>query len=224
MTKSLDDIRTIVRNRGDMRNTVRFPNSVIDPEIQAAFGEFYGLVVAANKGFYDTEATTPTVAAQPFAPLPAVTPPVWVIRGVDLLDGGDYVPLGKFGIKDRNRFGTSTQGKPRMWRRTARGLDLLPTPNAIYTLRVVYTPSAPQLDATQREYYNGWEEYAIFGALIRLGGTEHNDASEWRQQIDRTAARVRTEASDAEADGPEHLNLFGEGDGADWDCPVTWSW
>lgn len=223
MTKSLDDIRTIVRNRGDFRNTVRFPDSVINTEIQAAFGEFYGIVVEAHHGFYDTDATVSTVAAQSYASLPAVTPPVWIIRAVDLLDGNDYVTLDQIGVKDRNKFGTSTQDKPRAWRRTARGLDLFPTPNAVYTLRVTYTPAAPVLDTSQREFYNGWEEYSVFGALVRLGGTEGHEASEWIRQLERTAARVRAEASDAGAAGPEYLNLF-EDDGPDWDRRPTWSW
>ena len=220
MTKNLDDIRTIVRNRGDFRNTVRFPNSVIDTEIQAAFDEFYAMVVEANEGYYDTSTTTPTVAAQAYVALPSG---VWIVRAIDRLNGTEYDPLCRVGVKDRNRYG-STQSEPLAYRLTARGADLYPTPNAIYTLRITYTPVAPTLDSTQREFYNGWEEYAIFGALLRLGGTERNDAPLWQRMLDAAAARVRREAPDRGSSEPEYLNLFGEGDGADWDRPPTWSW
>lgn len=218
---ALSDLITVVRNRGNLRNTVRFPDSVLTTEIQAAFGEFYGLVVRAHQGFYDTETTISTVAAQPYVALPTGT---WAVRAVDLLDGGDYVSLVKVGIKDRNRYGSSTQDKPRAYRPSARGLELYPTPNAVYTLRLTYTPVAPTLDATQREFYNGWEEYAINGALIRLCGTQHADAALWIKVITATEARITAEANEHAVQGPELLQLYGEGDEMDWDRPVTWSW
>lgn len=217
---ALADLITVVRNRGNLRNTVRFPDSVITTEVQSAFAEFYGLVTRSHQGFYDTDTTVPTVAAQSFVALPTGT---WSIRAVDLLDGGDYVSLVKVGIKDRNRYGSSTKDKPRAYRSSARGLELYPTPNAIYTLRLTYTPVAPTLDATQREFYNGWEEYAINGALIRLCGTQHTDAGIWVKVITATEARITAEANEHAVQGPELLNLF-EDDEPDWDRPVTWSW
>lgn len=225
MTKVLADLITVVRNRGNLRNTVRFPDSVISTELQAAFGEFYGLVVKAHQGFYDTDTDATgspvvTVANQAYVALPAGT---WAVRAVDLLDGGEYRPLIKAGIKDRNRYGTATRDKPIAYRPTARGIDLFPTPNAVYTLRITYTPVAPTLDTTAREYYNGWEEYAVNGALIRLCGTQHTDAGTWQRIVAETAARVVDEANEHATQGPEYLDLF-EDDIPDWDRAVTWSW
>lgn len=227
MTQSLDDIRQTIRDRGNLRNTVRWPNATIEKEAQAAFKELYGLVVLHSPGFYDTDTDAQgspvhTVANQAYAPLPTGT---WAIRAVDLLDGGEYVPLEKVGNKDRNRYGTANRDKPRAYRRSARGIELFPTPNAVYTLRITYTPVAPQLDSSQREYYVGWEEYVVAGALIRLCGTQHTDAKIWLQTIAATEARIISEAGEANTQGPEYLNLFGDGDGIeDWDRPVDWSW
>ncbi len=219
MTKALADIRTIVRFRGDLRNTVRFLDADIDKEIQAAFGEGYQIVVQAHEGFYDVDTTVPTIANQPYVAAP---PGAWRILAVDRLDGSEYMPVNRVGIKDRNRFG-STTGKPEAHRLTARGIDLYPTPNAIYTLRILYTPVAPTLDGTQREFYNGWEEYTIYGALVRLYLNQSRDASEWERQLARSAAVISEGAGERNASGPEYLNLH-EPDGADWDLPPTWSW
>lgn len=221
-TKSGSDLISIVRFRGDYRNTVRFPNANLLTEIQAAFAEFYGLVVDANEGYADLDDTLTTTANVGYVALPDGA---WRVRAIDRLDGTDYEPLMRVGIKDRNRYGTSTD-RPTAFRLTARGADLYPTPNAVYTLRITYTPSAPTLDLdTQRTFYNGWEEYVVFGALLRLGGNEHNDAPIWQRALDATRERIQREAPERTASGPEYLNLFGDGDsGDDLDRHPNWSW
>lgn len=218
MTKNLSDMITLVRERGDLRNTNRFPDSYITKELQAAFGEGYQIVAQAHEGFYDTDTTTPTVANQAYVAAPTGA---WRILAVDRLDGTSYVSVPRVGVKDRNRF--TTTGKPEGHRLTARGIDLYPTPDAVYTLRVIYTPVAPTLDTTQREFYNGWEEYALYGALVRIYLNQNRDASEWEKQLGRAAGVLTQGAAERNASGPEYLNLF-DPDGADWDLPPTWSW
>lgn len=206
MTKTLAELITIVRNRGDARNTVRFPDSYLTTELQAAFAEGYELVVQQNEGFYDQQANVTTAANTAFVALPAGPPVCWIVRAIDRVEGPDFVPIPRIGIKDRNRYGTTT-GKPVAHRLTARGIDLYPTPDAVYTLRVTYTPAAPTLDTTAREFYSSWEEYAVYGALIRLFESQGRDSSKWQQQLDRTAARIKSGADQRDASGPEYLNL-----------------
>jgi hypothetical protein len=223
VTQTLATIITTIRNRGNLRNTVRWPDSIIQVEAQAAFSELYGLVVQHHRGFYDTDTTVPTVANRAYVALPIGT---WALRAVDILDGTRYIPLAKDGIKDRNRRGSPTEtAQPVAYRRTARGIDLFPVPNAVYALRITYTPVAPTLDTTPRDYYNGWEEYVIAGALLRIRGTQYTDSGTWQRLIAATEARIIAEASESNTQGPEYLNLFGDGEGIeDWDRPVDWSW
>jgi hypothetical protein len=204
MTRDLDDIRAVVRFRGDYRNTVRFPAANIDTEIQAAFGELWELIADTNEGYWDVTATVVTIASDDFVALPV---DVWRVRKISRVDGSDFVPLVQVGIDHSDRYGTATD-KPRAFRLTARGADLYPTPDAIYTLRVAYTPRAPNLALEgQREYYNGWEEYVIYGALLRLTLNEHRDASQWQQQIDFQRARITRGASQRKAQEPDYLIL-----------------
>lgn len=202
MTKTLAELNAIVRFRGDFRNSIRFPDVNVNSEIQAAFGEFYELVADVNEGYWDTTGTALTTASTAFVALPA---DAWRVRAIDRFETPDYIELVQIGISDRNWFSATTD-KPRAYRLTARGIDLYPTPDAIYTLRVTYTPTAPVLSVA-REYYNGWEEYVIYGALIRLAENEERDTSEWQNRVDRQAARIKGAASGRRQQEPERIPL-----------------
>lgn len=204
MGKTLAEIRSIVRFRGDFRNAIRFPDANVDTEIQAAFGEFYEIVVDANEGYYDTTGNVATTNGVGFVALPTTA---WRVRGIDRLDGTDLIPLVRIGVNDRYRW-TTGPGEPDAFRLTARGADLYPTPDAIYTLAVTYTPVAPTLGVTSREFYNGWEEYTIFGALIRLAGNERTDIGKWQEQCDRQRARVAAAASNRNSTMPECIPTY----------------
>lgn len=219
MTKTLAQLITITRNRGDLRSTVRFPESLLTQELQAAFAEGYELVVELNEGFYDTTANVTTANGVAFVALPA---DAWITRALDRIDGSDFIPMPRIGIKDRNRYG-STTGRPCEHRLSARGIELYPTPDAVYTLRVTYTPVAPTLDTTAREFYNSWEEFSVFGALVRLYDNMGRDASAWRTSLEQQRARITKAASSRNSTGPEYLNLR-EGFGDDWgdDNPDFW--
>ncbi len=214
MTKTLSDLITIVRNRGDARNTNKFPDSYLTAEIQAAFAEGYELIAEMNSGFYDQFDNVTTTAHIGFVALPAGPPACWIVRAVDRLETNlEPVPMPRIGIKDRNRYGV-TEGKPCAHRLSSRGIEMYPTPDAIYTIRVLNTPAAPTLDTTPREYYSSWEEYAVYGALVRLLNTQSRDPSQFQQLLAQTAARMIKAAGERDSSGPEYLNLR-EGLGGD---------
>jgi hypothetical protein len=216
MTLVLTDLITLFRERGDMRNTVRFPDSYLTKELQRAFAAGYQLIVQQNSGFFDQFDNVSTVAHQAFVALPAGPPPAWIVRRIDRQDTADFIPLPRIGIKDIQRYGT-TEGRPAAHRLTARGIDLYPTPDQVYTLRVLHTPAAPTLDTTPREYYNGWDDFTLFKALSVCFKNQGRDASAWRQELADATALVITGASERDSSGPEYLNLR-EGPGGDsWD-------
>jgi hypothetical protein len=211
---TLDDIRAIVRFRGDFRNTIRFPDASVNAEIQASFAEFYELVADTNEGYWDTVGAVTTTANVAFVALPA---DAWRIRAAERLDGIDPIALDFVGVMDRNRYGMST-GRPCAVRPSARGLELYPTPDATYTVNVYYTPRAPALaDAVAREYYNGWEEMVVYSTLIRLAENEERDTTEWQNRVDRQAARIKGGASQRKAAEPDYIPLFDGGGDIDRD-------
>lgn len=211
MTKTLAELEAIVRFRGDFRNTLRFPSANVQGEIQAAFNEFYELVVDLNEGYYDTQATLTTTAGVGFVALPAGT---WRIRRISRVEGDDFHPMLLLGVADIERF-SGRQARPTGYLPTERGIDLYHTPDGVYSLRMVYTPVAPTLGAA-RDYYNGWEEYAVYGALLRLALNEERDTREWQAQLDFQRARIQRGAAQRRAQGPELLPIHDGWYGDDW--------
>jgi hypothetical protein len=143
-TRYLSDLVQTVRDRGDYRNPVKFTDEIITREVQAAFAELYQIITGVNEGYFDTTATLTTTANVAYVALPSDS---WRVRAIDRIDSsGCPVLLDQVGIDQRNRYGI-TASCPVAYRLTARGVDLYPTPDQAYTLRLLYTPSAPDLRA-----------------------------------------------------------------------------
>lgn len=201
---TLEQIRAVVRFRGDYQNVKKFPNADVNTEIQGAFGAFWELIADTHEGYWDTFASVSTVADQAYVAMPAGT---WRVLGLDILEGDEYTQLAQIGVAERNRYGSSTD-QPLAYRLTARGADLYPTPNGVYTLRVVYTPSAPALqEAGAREWYNGWEDFVVTETLRRLDERERKPLNERIAALKIITDRVKAGASFRKSQEPEYLNL-----------------
>jgi hypothetical protein len=218
VTKALADINAIVRFRGDFRNVLRYPDANINVEIQTAWAELYELIANTNEGYWDTKTTVSTVAAQDFVALPS---DAWRVRGIDRLDGADYIPMAQIGISDRTRYNADLS-QPRAYYLSSRGAELFPTPDQVYTLRVVYTPVAPALDTTQRNYYNGWEEYVVYGTLVRLVLQEDRASTQWKAELADQRARILSGASQRKAQEPEYVPLRDRQGWGDLDRDERW--
>lgn len=200
----LATLRSRVRFRGDYQNVRKFPNADVNVVIQEAFGKWYQLVDDVHEGYWDTLAEISVGAGDAFAAPPA---DLWRLRGVDRLDGSDWIELRQVNISDRNRFG-STRGEPIAFRKTHRGLDLYPTPDAAYTLRVVYAPRAPALqESNPREWFNGWEAFVIEAALIELDRTQSKPVGDRLARLARLEVELREGASGARSSEPENIPL-----------------
>jgi hypothetical protein len=194
----------MIRNSGDYQNVRRFPDSFLNEILQRVFGRFWEAIAKTHQGWWDTESTISTVAAQQYVALPA---DCWRVQGIDLLESGEYESLLQVGLGDRNRYGAQ-QDRPRAYRTSSRGAELYPTPNAIYTLRVNYTPKATALDdATSREWYNGWEEFMIEGAKLEIARRERMPLKDHYDALNECFARITEGASERRSQEPEYLKL-----------------
>ena len=201
---TLAQIRQTIRDRGDYQNTRKFTNTFLDTLAQQAFGKFWQLVDSTHSGWWDTDTTTTTTNNVAFVATPTNC---WKVNGVDILDG-EYRELRQVSRTERNRYSASTD-KPSAYYLSARGIELLATPNAAYTLRVLYTPRAPALAESQpREWFNGWEEYVIVSVLCVLDEREGSPHLRDRQatlvEIEKS---VRQGAGERRQQEPEYINL-----------------
>jgi hypothetical protein len=201
----LSTIRDRVRFLGDYSNKHKFPDVRLNVELQKSFRNMWTIVDDKHEGWWDTEGTVTTVARQQYVALPS---DFWRLRGIDLLDGSEYVPLRRVNISDRNSFG-STPDQPTAYRRSSRGVELYATPDAAYTLRVIYSPKAPDLaENLDREWFNGWEEFVIQDTLVEL------DRREGRPTLNDRLTALQLARAVLEADSghndqsePEYLPL-----------------
>lgn len=198
----MESILQAIRTRGDYLSSLTFKDSYITREAQAAYAELYELIALTHEGWWDKSSTVSTVAAQNYVALPE---DCWRVQAVDILCGSEWRSLTQVGLKDRNRYQAST-AQPEAYRLSARGAELFPTPNAIYTLRVSYTPIVGSIDDTNLQQF-GWDEYVIVGALLRLDQRSEKPIGERQQELERCKLRIIAAANERKSSEPELLNL-----------------
>lgn len=201
---TLASVRNVVRLRGDYQSSLTFDNAYLNLEIQSAWAELHELIDDTNEHWWDTQGTTPTVAAQAYAALPSTCKRV---QGVDLLSGSDYIEMRQIETGRRNSYGSAT-GQPAAYRLSARGLELFPTPDAIYTLRVTFSPLCPALHETNGIELYGLHEYIVTGTLLRLDQREERPLSERLAELERQRQRVVKAATGRIKAAPQYLMLY----------------
>ena len=197
-------LRATIRSRGDYTNVRRFSDDYLNDEIQTSFNHFWRIVDEAHQGWWDTEDTVTTTSGTAYVAPPATAK---VVKGVDRLDGGEYTDMVQIGVSDRNRWGSST-GTPVAYRLSARGIELYPTPNAVYTLRVTFTPKPPTLTESEaREWYDGWEDYVIEKTLFELDSREGKSLTDRMAKLEMAEKALRSSSGARRQQEPEYLVL-----------------
>jgi hypothetical protein len=197
-------IRAAIRFRGDYKSVRAFPDASLNVEIQTAFGHFWRIVDEAHQGWWDKQGTVTTTAGVAYVALPADAK---VVKGVDRLDGDRYIEMPQVGLEHRSRFG-STQGRPIAHRLTARGIELAPTPDAAYTLRVMYSPKPPALtENEQHEWYDGWEDFVIEKVLWELDSREGKPLGDRMAKLEMAEKALRASSAQRRQTEPEYLRL-----------------
>ena len=200
---TLSSVRTAVRERGDLPLSRKFSNDFVDREIQSAWTALHRLKEEVHEGYWDKEGTVTTTASVKFVALPADCK--WV-KGVDILDGTEYRELRQIAIGERNRYGQSTD-MPDAYRLTERGIDLFPTPNAVYTLRVTYSRKVTALGASAVEVDEEEQDYVVWSAILKVAPSEERPMNDYQAMVDSAEAAIRTGASGRRQQEPEYLVL-----------------
>ncbi|HLZ48459.1 MAG TPA: hypothetical protein VKR80_07410 [Candidatus Limnocylindria bacterium] len=222
MQVTLATLRDRVRQLGNYENSARFTNPFVNDQINVAHQELRELLSNQHQGYFDQEALVITTPNIDWVSLPA---DFWRLRGVDVLFAGEYLEMAQIGIQERNRYQLAAQ--PRAYRVAAgsvnvtgqggtsspfpsgsRGLlRLFPTPDAAYTLRLTYEPTVPPLvdDNDGIEDWNGWADYVVHAALLRLDERERRPLGDRMQVLERIKERVIRAADERRAGEPEYL-------------------
>jgi hypothetical protein len=201
---TLTTLTTAVRDRGDLPLSRKFTDAFVQREIQTAWTELHRLIDRANEGWFDTEGSVSTVANQAYVALPATCR---LVKGVDFLDGSDYRELRQVPIGVRNRWATSDRGEPEAYRLTERGIDLYPTPGAVYTLRVTFSRKVVALSGASQELDDEWWDYVIWSAILKIGTSEERPVGDYINARDTALSGVLASVTGRKQAEPEYLVL-----------------
>jgi hypothetical protein len=197
-----------IREVGDYWNEDVFPDTFITRQVNTAIGEYSDLLDEAWEGYRDKTGTVVTVAATATVALPADH---LKARAVAILVNGQYQPLDRYAIGQTYLYGAES-GQPRGYMLVGANLELFPTPDAVYTLRLRYVPTSTVLAATQSiDVPNGWEDWIIYKALAVLDDREERDVAPRLAVCDRIEARIRSAAKQRDTAGPRYVPFPGEG-------------
>lgn len=190
------------RSLGGYPNSTVFTNAVLTPWVNAAIGEYAGVLDDHMAGWRDTTATVYTVASTATIALPTGATS---LRRVDIYRDGEWVKLDKLGPELADSY--STTGTPAGYLHVGANVELFPTPDAIYPVRFRYPAALTPLssDSDTFDFPDGWEDYPLQLVLIRCLKRERRDLSEAKDDADRARARIVRESGRRDTSGPPYL-------------------
>lgn len=203
-----------IRTLGDFPSSSVFTDAFITEQINDALGQYVDLLDERWEGYRDTVTTLATVAGTATVSLPSG---FLKARALDILDDGRYRPLRRFQIRQTYGYDEQTD-KPIGYLLRANVLELFPTPNTVYPLRLRYVPAASVLvdDADSIDIPNGWEGFVIHTALLKLDEREERPLNDRLAIIERYKQRIISAAEDRNTAEPEYVPMPGE------ECEVIW--
>ena len=180
-TVTLLQLRTRARERADMQSTGFITDSELNGYINSSYAELYDLLVSKYGEEYfvaPAHSITTTSNVDTYA-LPA---DFYKLLGVDLqLDSSQWKTLKRFEFSDRNTPRELELYSPERIRYRIFGSNLLfsPVPAGNLSLRAWYIPlpTTLSLDADSFSGINGYEEYVVIDAAIKMLTKEESDTT-----------------------------------------------
>lgn len=200
-----------VREEGDYENSAVFTDAVMLPWLSTAHGEFCDLIDEEWEGYRDATQTLATVAGTA-----TVTPAAFLkVRAVHLQYGGVYRALQRFEPSRQTLGYDESTGIPVGYIHVSDALELFPTPDAAYTLRIRYVPQATAITATSDTIAvpNGWEDFHVAKVLLKCAAREERDLPGPLATLADVRARVKRAAAHRNVAGPKYLPFPTEGAG-----------
>lgn len=199
---TLAQLRTRARERADMElgsgqsATDHFiTNTELNSYINASIAELYDLLVKAyDADYYLTSSTVTGVASTLEYSLPN---DFYKMKGLDREDG---TPVKKFLFAKRNNGGL----KYRLRSSKLRFSDY-PVVGEVFTLWYIPKPTELSADADTFDGINGWEEYVIVDAAIKMRTKEETDTTDLKMEKQALKSRIEDMSQDRDTGEPERI-------------------
>lgn len=205
-TKTLLSLRTQARQRADKVNSGYILDSELNQYINNSIAELYDLLVSAYGEDYYSKTYNFTVnGVDTVYDLPT---DFYKVLGIDLyINPSRFISLRPYMFNERGRYQDGSnwaaiiaiQG-PRYYIK-ANSVEFNPSPPGAYQLSMFYVPACPELvsDSDTFDGINGWEEYVIVDAAIKMLQKEESDVSVFLAQKQALLQRINTMAENRDA-------------------------
>lgn len=215
-TKTLANLRTLVRQESDMENTTFITDAELNSYINQSYFELYDLLIQKYGNDYyaqtadiTTDGTSETYTL-PNGVLYSAAPKFYKLLGVDLqLSTNEFATIHKFTFADRNRYKRPNylnfNGTTNLrYRLNNDDIFFTPVPEAGQTIRLWYVPRLTELsdDADTADTISGWDEYIIVDAAIKCKDKEESDVSVLMARKMKLEHRIESAAENRDAGEP----------------------
>lgn len=218
MSITLAEIKAQARQRADMEDSEFVGDAELTSYINASLAELHDLLIAAyNEEYYMEEVTFNATSSLTY-PLPdgtlySAAPAFYKLRGIDVRKGsGDWATVKRFNFNKRNEQQNSTAfaifGLPYMeYRIVGSNIRFNRTPDNGLQFRLFYCPKAVVLadDADSYDDINGFAEYIVVDAAIKMLNKEESDVAVLAAQKAALIARISAMAQNRDANEPESV-------------------
>lgn len=205
---TLLEMRTRSRQRADMVNSRFISDSELDYYINASVKELYDLLIdTRGENYYIDSASFSTVSGTSNYDLPV---DFLKLMGVDwVLQNNIAYNIKPFQWQERNIYTnpvwfTGYSGNVRYQLR-GNSISLTPTPTgSAQNIRVWYIPKCPELasDSDTFDGINGWEEYAIIDAAIKMRVKEESPVQELMMAKQEMKTRIQQASKGRDSSEP----------------------
>lgn len=212
LTVTLSQLRTQTRQRADMENTQFVSDSELNDYLNASAAELNDLLIGTYEDYRLSTYSISVVAGTASYNLPS---DFYKLRGVDLvLDNvGNAVTLKPFNFGERNAYMfTPTWNVVGLaylrYHIKDDQIMFVPVPNNASTVKLWYIPCITRMssDSDTLDGVNGYEEYVIIDAAIKMKIKEESDISELLAQKQAMKMRIEAMAAGRDAGMPEKVS------------------
>lgn len=207
---TLATLRTRARQLGDYENSTVFTDAVMTPWVNEAIGDYFDILDEHFDGYRDTTGSLSTTAGAANVALPAG---MLKLRSVEIQIGGRYQMLRRFQPGGQSLGYDESTGQPVGYLHVGTSLELFPTPDAVYPMRLRYVPEMTPLaaDGDSIDVPNGWEGFIVHSILLRCDQREERPLSDRLAAIDRYRSRIVRASQNRNTAEPVYLPMPWEG-------------
>jgi len=212
---TLAQLKLRARERGDMVNSRFISDTELNSYINASVSELYDLLIASRgENYYISSHPITTSGGDDSYPLPD---DFLKLMGVDwILANGSSCDMKEFQWKERNLYTDPAwfNGNFGNSRYQLRGdnITLSPTPTNSQQIKLWYIPKPLTLanDADVFNGINGWEEYVVIDAAIKMRVKEESPVKDLQEAKEEMKRRILQASTGRDSSEPPRVQDVGE--------------